>query len=58
MIQLDLTLDEVNQVLEALGQQPFKEVFQLIAKIQQQAAAQLQNENRAPALGGAKPKGE
>ena len=41
-IQLTLTLDEINQVLESLGQQPFVKVHQLIAKIQQQATAQLQ----------------
>ncbi len=41
-IELNLTLDEINQILEALGQQPFVKVHQLIAKIQQQATQQLQ----------------
>ena len=41
-LQLTLTVEEVNAVLEALGQQPYVKVFQLIDKIQQQAAEQLQ----------------
>ncbi len=40
-IQLQLTVAEVNQILEALGNQAYKEVFQLIGKIQAQASAQL-----------------
>ena len=45
-IQLQLTLDEVNQILAALGEKSYKEVFQLVTKIQTQATAQL---NTAPA---------
>jgi hypothetical protein len=41
-IQLTLTWDEVNQILAAIGQQSYKDVFQLVAKIQQQAAKQLE----------------
>ena len=40
-INLTLTIDEVNQILEGLGAQPFSKVFLLIGKIQQAAAAQL-----------------
>ncbi|MDX1520683.1 MAG: hypothetical protein R3264_03570 [Anaerolineae bacterium] len=40
-IQLNLELHEINRILEALGDQPYKEVFELIAKIQGQAQAQL-----------------
>ena len=40
-IHLTLTIDEINLALEALGQMPFSRVHQLIANIQQQAAAQL-----------------
>ena len=40
-IRLTLTLDEVNQILEGLGSRPYAEVFKLVAKIQQQAGAQL-----------------
>jgi len=52
-LQLTLTIDEINLALEALGQMPFIKVHQLIAKIQQQATAQLQasqaaDDNRPP----------
>ena len=40
-IDLKLTIDETNLILEALGELPFKRVFNLIAKIQNQAGAQL-----------------
>ena len=40
-IQLRLTLAEVNQILDALGERPYKQTYQLISKIQQQAEAQL-----------------
>jgi hypothetical protein len=41
-MKLVLTLDEINQILSALGSQPYKDVFQLVTKIQQQAQAQLE----------------
>jgi hypothetical protein len=41
-MKLVLTLDEINQILSALGSQPYKDVFQLVNKIQQQAQAQLE----------------
>lgn len=47
-IELSLTLDEVNQVLDALGQQPYARVHLLIASIHQQATAQLPQGNGAP----------
>ena len=40
-IKLELTIDEVNLILEALGDQPFKEVFTLVARLQSQARSQL-----------------
>jgi len=40
-IKLVLTVEEANQILDALGNQPFNKVFALINKIQQQAASQL-----------------
>ena len=43
-IKLVLTLDEINQILSALGSQPHKDVFQVITKIQQQAQAQLESQ--------------
>ena len=33
----DLTEQEANQVLNALAQQPYAQVYQLIAKLQEQA---------------------
>ena len=41
-LTLTFSIEEVNQILDALGQQPFKQVFQLISKIQEQSASQLQ----------------
>ncbi|RMG19602.1 MAG: hypothetical protein D6730_21250 [Bacteroidetes bacterium] len=41
-LTLTLSIEEINLVLDALGQQPFNKVFQLIGKIQQQASGQLQ----------------
>jgi hypothetical protein len=40
-VQLELTLAEVNQILDALGDKSYKQVYQLIIKIQQQAENQL-----------------
>lgn len=41
MFQFELTLDEANLVLAALGKQPFEVVAPLIGKIKQQAEPQL-----------------
>lgn len=41
-IQIQLTLGEINQILEALGSLPYRQVYQLIGKVQQQAESQLQ----------------
>lgn len=41
-VKITLTLGEVNQILDALGNVPYRQVFQLIGKIQMQAEAQLQ----------------
>lgn len=40
-LSLNLTVDEINLILDALGQRPYAEVFQLVGKIQAQAEAQL-----------------
>ena len=42
MITLELEVAEINGVLTALGQMPFVQVQSLIAKIQGQAAPQVQ----------------
>lgn len=43
-INLQLTIDEANLILEALGNLPFVKVYALIGKIQQQAGQQLSPE--------------
>ena len=49
-ISINLTLEEVNQILESLGRLPYAEVFQLISKVKAQAEAQVQaNEMRKQA---------
>lgn len=40
-ISLDVTIDEANLILEALGQLPFVKVYTLIGKLQEQARRQL-----------------
>jgi hypothetical protein len=42
-IVLDLSLEQANLVLEALGQLPFARVYELIATVQEQANRQLTN---------------
>lgn len=40
-ITLKLTLDEINKILGHIGKAPYQEVFEVIAKISQQANSQL-----------------
>ena len=40
-IDLQVSVDEVNLILEALGNLPFVKVYALIGKIQQQANQQI-----------------
>jgi hypothetical protein len=40
-INLQLSADEINLLLEGLGSMPFVKVYALIGKIQQQAAGQF-----------------
>jgi hypothetical protein len=42
-IHLELSVADVNLILEALGEQPFKSVFGLVSRLQSQARGQLQN---------------
>jgi hypothetical protein len=44
MIELKLDLNEVNGILNALGNMPFVQVKDLIAKIQAQAQPQVKPE--------------
>jgi len=46
-IKLTLSIAEVNQVLEALGQMPYIQVYELITNIQQQAQPQLSEQQQA-----------
>lgn len=50
-IHLDLSLDEVNLILEGLGELPFRRVFQLIGRIQGAARAQIQEADIEPVVG-------
>lgn len=50
-IQLRLSIDELNLILEGVGSLPFARVFALVGKIQSQAAEQLQAAVPAPAAG-------
>ena len=43
-INLQVTIDEANVILEGLGQLPFAKVFALVAKLQEQAAQQLKQD--------------
>ncbi len=42
-LHLELSIEDVNLILEALGEQPFKTVFGLVSRLQSQARGQLQN---------------
>lgn len=42
-IHLDLTIEEVNLILDALGEQPFKSVYALVSRLQSQARSQLES---------------
>jgi hypothetical protein len=54
LLQLTLAVADINQILEALGEQPYARVYQLIGRIQQQAATQLSTaESGAPPEPGA-----
>lgn len=44
LISLNLSVADVNVCLEALSNQPFKDVANLINSVHKQAAEQLQNE--------------
>lgn len=43
-MKLDLTLPEINVVLQALGAAPYAQVFEIIEKIRSQAQAQVSTE--------------
>lgn len=49
---LTLTTDELNTVLEGLGNLPFVRVYTLIGKIQQQASSQTAPDHSEEVTGG------
>lgn len=52
-IKLSVSVDEANQILEALGNLPFARVYELVGKVQRQAREQLEgapSPEREPAL--------
>ena len=44
-LTMNFTVEELNLILESLGNQPFNKVYRLIEKIQAQAAPQLSSSN-------------
>ena len=49
MIKLELTVEEVNGILQALGNAPYAQVVALVEKIKQQAIPQVPAPETAPA---------
>ena len=39
---LDLTINEINLILQSLGNAPYAQVFELVQKIREQAQSQVQ----------------
>ena len=52
MIKLDLTLDEVNIVLNALSNRPYIEVAELVGKIKTVGENQIKAETQTETMGG------
>jgi hypothetical protein len=58
-IHLDLTIEETNLVLEALGAMPFARVYALIGRIQESARQQLEaSANPEPGAGNGADRGQ
>ena len=53
-MKLELTITEINVVLQALGNMPYAQVFELVLKIREQVQPQLASKqgDAAAALGG------
>ena len=41
-MKLELTINEVNQIMQALGNMPYAQVFELVQKIREQAQPQVE----------------
>lgn len=46
-MKLDLTINEINLIMQALGAAPYAQVFELVQKIREQAQAQVTQEEEA-----------
>ena len=42
-VNLKLTVDDISFILRILSEKPFKEVYELVGKINYQASTQIQN---------------
>lgn len=49
-MKLELTLAEINLILQALGNVPYVQVFELVQKIQLQAQAQMAEQPKEDAV--------
>jgi len=47
-LNFNLTVNEANTILQALGNMPFVQVYPLIQKLQDQAAKQMEGNLEAP----------
>ena len=47
-IKLDLAIDDVNMILEGLGNLPFAKVYALVGKVQEQAGQQIKSADVSP----------
>jgi len=46
-MKLDLTINEINLIMQALGAAPYSQVFELVQKIREQAQAQVTQKEEA-----------
>lgn len=46
IVKIELTVDEVNFILSTLSEKPYKDVFRLIAKIQEQGNEQILSDQK------------
>lgn len=49
MLKFELSIEEANLILAALGKAPFEQVASLISKLREQAQPQLAAQQTAPA---------
>ena len=45
LLTLELSINELNSILSALGKRPYEEIFQLVNKIQEQAQKQMHEQS-------------